>query len=118
MIPPPHCRAEASSRLVGGGLVVASSLWDDSGVSVDLAGLVAFAPHLVILHLPVTLDESALQEGGFQDRRAEHRGAREEWDGQWKGRQKSARAHSLPVVGERRGKGGGKWKRKEGEKYD
>ena len=66
---------------------MASSLWDDSGVSVDLAGLVVIAPHLVILHLPVTLDESALQERGFQDLSAEHRGAREDWDGQWKRRQ-------------------------------
>ena len=91
---------------------MASSRWDDSGVSVDLAGLVGIAPHLVILHLPVTLDESALQEKGFQSRSAEHRRARR--IGTTKNKTKSTRAYSL-VRGRRRRRGG-KWKRRKGGK--
>jgi len=91
---------------------MASSRWDDSGVSVDLAGLVGFAPHLVILNLPVTLDESALQEKGFQSRSAEHRRARR--IGTTKKKAKSTRAYSL-VRGRRRRRGG-EWKRRKGGK--
>lgn len=43
-------------------LVVTGRLGCDGGVGVDLASLIGLAPHLVILHLPVTLDETALQE--------------------------------------------------------